>query len=453
MNFQVEPLDTHEVRLTITIDDDDVNKARRDVARELSKQVRIPGFRPGNAPMNAIIRAVGGEEPFASQVADRLARDYYPKVIDEAKIDPYGPGQIEEVKQSPFQLIARVPLEPTVDLKDYRSIRLPASQVAVSEDEIESQLQAIREENVIVQSVERPAERGDLVEAVVVGTDGDDEVFRTSRRGFVLDADRLAIPGLAEAIVGMSVGEHKDTTITLPGDFDNEALRGKDIALSIDLERVSSRMLPDINDELAQTASSFETLAELREDLRTRLLEYKQRLADQDYAMQTLSAFSDLAEVSFPPAFLKDRLDDFMTDFKEDIEEREQMPFVEWLKLQGKTEDQVRDELRETAETRSKRGLVMRELARAEKLDVSDEEIAAEVEITAARYGNRQVEVRKLLAQEETRGTVKNNILSNKVIDRMVRIAKGEVALEAASESEARPVADQPIAEMNEASS
>jgi trigger factor len=438
MNLQVEPLDTHEVRLTIDVDDDILNKARRDTARELAKQIRIPGFRPGHAPMNAVIRAVGGQQAFDTEVVDRVAREVYSQALDEAKIEPYGPGQIEDVKQSPYQLIAKIPLEPTVDLKDYRSVRLPAPQVTVTEDEIERQLQFLREENAVVQLVERPAEMGDLVEADIHGHAGDEDVFHTnSRRGIVLDEERIGIPGLAQMVSGMSAGEHKEDTLTFPEDFDSEQLRGKEVHVHIDVQRVSSRTLPEISDELAQAASSFSTLAELREDLRTRLTEYRQRQADSDYSVQVLDAFTDLADVKYPPAFVEDRLGDFFRDFKEDIRDSEGLPFEEWLKVQGKTEQQVKDELRLTAEQRGKRGLVMRELARAEKLNVSEDEVAAEVEMTAIRYGTRQSEVRKLLAQEDTRGTVKNNILSNKVMSQMVRIAKGERADEPVTEAAA----------------
>ncbi|MCL6509646.1 MAG: trigger factor [Anaerolineae bacterium] len=430
MNFQVETLDTHEVRLTITVDDDLVNKARRDVARDLSKQLRIPGFRPGHAPMAAVIRAVGGQEAFDAEVVDRVAREVYPKALDEAGLDPYGPGQIEEVKSSPYQLIARVPLEPKVDLKDYKSIRLPVPQVSVTEEEIEQQLQFLREQNAIVQLVERPAEMGDLVEAsVLVKLPATDQqiLHIQPRQGLVLDVDREPLPGLSALIVGMSAAEHKDAMLTVPDDFDEESLRGKQVDVSIDVLRVSGRTLPDINDELAQAASSFSTLAELREDLRRRLTEYKQRQADQEFATQVLDAFTALADVRYPPAFIEDRLDDLLKDFKDDVKEVEGLPFEEWLKVQGKTEQQVRDELKPLAEQRGRRGLVMRELARAEGLDVSEEEIAAEVEFTAMRYGSRQSDVRKVLAREDARSALKNSILSSKVISRMVQIARGEL--------------------------
>ena len=441
MNLQVEPLDTHEVRLTITVDEDVLNKARRDTLKNLAKQVRIPGFRPGMAPQAAVIRAVGGEEVFNAEIADQVAREVYPKALDASGIEPYGPGAIEEVKQEPYLLIARIPLEPVVDLKDYKSIRVPFPEITVTEDELEQQLQYLREENAVVQQVERPAELGDLVEADIHGHTEEEEVFHSNnKRGVVVDDERFGVPGLAALLVGMSAGEHKEDTLTLPDDFGMEPLRGKEVHVHIDLKRVSSRALPEINDELAQAASSFSTLAELREDLRKNLQSYKERQATQEYAVQVLDTFTELAEVKFPPQFVEDRLNDYVADFKEDIREQEGLPFEEWLKLQGKAEKDVREELRATAEARGKRGLVMRQLGIAEKLNVSDDEIAMEVEMTAMRYGQRQDEVRKVLSQSDTRGTVKNNILSNKVMDRMVKIAKGEA--DAPAETTAQPATE-----------
>lgn len=103
MELQVEPQENHSVRLTITLDDETVNRARREVARALSKRFYIPGFRPGHAPLGAVIRAVGGEQAFSLELADYLAKQVYPKALDEAKINPYGPGTIVEVKASPFK--------------------------------------------------------------------------------------------------------------------------------------------------------------------------------------------------------------------------------------------------------------------------------------------------------------------------------------------------------------
>jgi len=432
MDLQVETLDTHEARLTITVPDDVVTRTRRDVARRLSKSVRIPGFRPGNAPINVIVAAVGGDQVFAAEVAEELASRLYADALDESKIEPYGPGQLEDFKSNPTQLVIRVPLEPVVDLKDYKSIRLPVPTLTATDEEVETQLQYIREDNAIVELVDRPAEMGDLVDATVVGTADGEEVLR-NRRPLILDDQRISLPGLVEAIVGMQAGEHKDFTQHMPEDADQENLRGKDLVVSIDVTRVSSRTLPEISDELAQAVGQFETLADLREDLRKRILAAKQRQADQEYAAQTIDAFTNLSTVVYPPVFLDERMQDFLKEYKEDVLREEGMPFEDWLRVQGKTEEQVREELQPMAEMRAKRGLVMRDVARAEGVKVVDAEVAYEVERQVRRMGGESSRVRRSLMTEENQRAVQNNILSNKVIDRMVRIARGE--------------ADQPLAE------
>jgi trigger factor len=299
--------------------------------------------------------------------------------------------------------------------------------VVVANEEVEQQLMAIREDNVIVEMVEREVQLGDLAEGTIVGTVEGEEAFRNNaRRPFVVLEDRMGIPGLAALVVGMKAGDNADKQLVFSDDYENENLRGKTAEVHLEITKVSSRTLPDADDALAQTVSSFNTLAELREDLHKRLLEVKTQQANREYANQALDAFAALAEVKMPPAFVEDRLKDLLEDVKQDIKDEERMPFDEWLKLQGKTEEQFREDYRETAKQRGLKGLVMRELSKAESLDVSDGEIATEVEFTALRYGQRQKEVRRLLQQDETRSTVKNNILTNKVLARMVAIAKGE---------------------------
>jgi len=362
---------------------------------------------------------------FNYELAEHLTKQVYSKALDEAKIDPYGPGKILKVNPSPFQIIVHIDLEPTVELKDYKSIRLPFPEVVVSEEEIEQQLVILQQRNAIIELAERPAQAGDLVEADIEArlrrNEEGSRVF-SKDEPFVLDAEDERLPGLADLIVGMSAGEHKEATLTLPEDFGEETLRGAVLDVSIDLRRVNSRTLPDINDELAQTVSQFDTLAELRESLRQKILERKQASAEQIFTMQALDAFTTLAEVRYPPDFVEDQLKDLMEELVEDIERREEMPFEEWLKLQNKTRDQIREELRPTAEQRGRRGLVMRALAQAEGLSVSDEEIAAELESIIEHSGSDYV-----LNIPSARGVIKNSILSNKVLRRMAQIARGEV--------------------------
>jgi trigger factor len=404
------------------------------VAQRISKDVRLAGFRPGRAPINVVITAVGGEQVFNAEVAEELASKLYSQALDESKVEPFGPGQLEDFTLSPGKLVVRVPLEPVVNLKDYAAIRLPAPAVSVADEEIERQIAYLREDHAVVTLVERPAESGDLVEASILGKDGDEEVLR-SRRPFVLDDERISLPGLVQAIIGMQAGERKEMTLSVPEDAEDERTRGKELQVTIEVARVNSRVLPEISDELAQAVGQFETLAQLREDIRQRIHEQKQRQADQEYAAQVLDAFTNLSTVAFPPAFVEDRLNAMLAEFKEDVKREERMPYDEWLKVQGKTEAQVRDELRPTAEARGKRGLVMREVARVEGIDVNDAEVIYEIQRQMQSMGNPGADVRKALMAEENLRAVQNNILSNKVLARMMQMARGEAGARAESDA------------------
>jgi trigger factor len=275
----------------------------------------------------------------------------------------------------------------------------------------------------VIQLADRPAQMGDAVEVNLVGEVNGETVLRqNSRNRIVLDADRMNIPGLIEAMVGMSAGEHKHEHITLPADFDREELRNLEMHTEIDMVRVNSRQLPEIGDELAQTVGAFQTLAELRADLEKRILQYKEQEAREKYANNTLDTFANLANISYPAAFMDDRLKDAMDDYKADVK-RMGMPWDEWLNISKKTEAEMVEDLRPNTEARARRGLVMRQLAVDENLTATDEEANAEFERERIIARENRGDMKK---DKATMSNMRNNVLSNKVIDRMVAIAKGE---------------------------
>ncbi len=451
MNLQVENLDTHEVRLTIRVEEPLLARARQETARELSRQVRIPGFRPGHAPMAMVIRAIGGEEVFAAEVAERLLKALYPKALDEAGIEPYAPGQIEDIRlnaDSP-EVVVRVPLEPAVDLKDYRSIRLPFPEVSVSDADVENALQHLREQNAVLALAERPAVEGDAVEMDLLATNQNGEpVFRVrSARPFVLDRQRVPVPGLVDLVLGMSAGEHKETTLTLPEDYEQESLRGQTLQVVIDVRRVNSRTLPDLDDALAQTVGNFNTIDELRQHVRAQLLQEAQEDALAMYRDNVVEAFTTLADVKMPPVFIEERLSKELNEFKDRVRIQTGLPFAEWLKLEDKTEDALREEMRPQVERRARAGLVLARVAEAEGISVTDAEINEVLnnylEDSFEDERERSEERRKLMRDNNLRRELVTRLLTNRVLDRMVAIARGEAdttaQLAGATEAQAAP--------------
>ncbi len=442
MNLEVETLDTHEARLTIRVDEPLLAHARREAAKKLSSRVRVPGFRPGHVPLPMLIRAIGGEEVFAAEVAEHLLADLYPKALDQAGIEPYAPGQIEAIHLNATtpEVVVRVPLVPKVDLKDYRSIRLPFPEVSVSEEEVENALQDLRQRHAVVELVERPAAEGDAVEMDLVASDqsGKPVLVVRSERFFVLDRQRVNLPEIVDLVVGMSAGEHKEASLTVPEDFEEASLRGQTLKVVIDLRRVNSRTLPGLDDTLAQTVGNFNTLDELRQDVRARLLEEATEEAQALYRESVIEAFIKLADVKMPPVFVEERLDREIQEWREKVSVQTGLPFSEWLKVQGKTEEALREELRPQVERRARIGLLLSQVAASESITVTEAEINEVVNNYLSEFSDNQEmrdQERKRLMRGEARKELHIRMLTNRVLERMVAIARGEV--EPASQSTA----------------
>jgi trigger factor len=429
MNLQVEHLESHEAKLTLEFSPEEFRKAQSNVAKKLSKEYRVPGFRPGHVPTNVIVKIVG-EENFRYEIADDLARAHYSQALDSAQIPAYGQGKIEDIKENPFLIVVRVEKQPAVDLKDYKNIRVAFDEPEVSAEEIQSQLEAMQNENAIVALAERPAKDGDMVEGKIVAYNENDEaVFDLEEKEFVLDINldtAMHLPGLKEAIVGMSAGESKTVHINIDETEEDENLRGKDVAVHIQIERVNSRELPPIDDTLAQTVGSFDNVADLREDVKKRVLEYKKSIAMSDYNDLVVNTFTEQASVIYPPSYLSDRLDEAVDDLKNRAKNTDKIEFSDWLKLQGYADEAaLRNEIKESVENRAKVNLVLGEMSKAEKVTVSSGDMISEMNSFAQSLGDNKL-AEKLFRNQEYLSGLYNRRLTNSVITRMTNIALGK---------------------------
>lgn len=449
MNLQVEQLDTHEALLTINIEQAEYRKAQQAVARKLSKDYRFPGFRPGNVPMNIIIKAVG-DEAFKYEVADELARTFYSKALEESQINPYGQGKIEDMKDNPPQMVVRVALQPLVDLRNYKDIRVEYTAPVVDEAEIQAQLEAMQNENAIVKLVERPAEKGDLIEGKIVAYNANEEaVFDLEEDSFVLDEkldSAMHLVGLADAVLGMSAEENRTVTLKVDDTEEDEALRGTEVSVQIRVDRVSSRELPALDDSLAQTVGTFDTFADLRADVEQKLLNFKKDMSDRDYNDIVVNAFANEATIVCSPTYMSDRLDEAIENLKERAKNNEKMDFADWVKLQGVAdEDGLREKIKTDVESQAKVNLVLGAVSKAESVMVSPDEIMQELQ-NFAQYLGDQKAVNRLMRDQDFISSIYNRKLTNRVIERMGQIAKGEgeAAAEATTETAGEAAAESP---------
>ncbi|HEB64152.1 MAG TPA: hypothetical protein ENJ02_01235, partial [Chloroflexi bacterium] len=241
MKIETTPTDNHEITLTIQVETEEFERAKRRAARKLSRGMKIPGFRPGKAPYNVIVRHVG-EAAVIEEAIDQLADELYPKALDEADISPGAPGILEEITEmDPLTLVFTVPLEPEVKLGEYKELRIPYEYEAPSDEDVDEYIDTLRQQQAVVTTVERPAQEGDIVHIVlnaewVDAPEGEEAAILKDRHVPVLieaeetdTTDEWPFPGFSRQVLGLSSGDEKEAEYEYDEEASSEMFRGKKV--------------------------------------------------------------------------------------------------------------------------------------------------------------------------------------------------------------------------------
>ncbi|HHS98152.1 MAG TPA: trigger factor [Chloroflexi bacterium] len=422
LQITTEPVEPRQVRLTIDVPEGRVREEMRRVARTIARQVSIPGFRKGRAPYHVIAQRLG-EDFLRKEAAENLIEPVFKEAVEREGIEPAAPASLEEMKAEPLQYTFTVPLTPEVDLGDYRSLRIKPRTVRVTKKEVEEALERLREEHAVLEPREgRPVQPGDVVSFSVEGRTDRGEIFLKDD-----DAETLVdlenewpLPGFYEALVGMKPGEEKTFRLKVPED---SAFDFEEAEFTVRLKQVFERLLPGVDDDLARTAG-FDDLDSLRKHLKEQIRQRKQREADEEYFEQAMQALLDGAKVVYPPQVLEEEIDEMVEDLAQRVQRDLRMGLEDYLKAIGKTEEEVREEIRPRAEERLRTALVLNRFVEAEGLEVTDEEVdarVAEIQKTVEEEG------RKWTPSEAERRRIRNSLLQEKIVDRLTAIARGEV--------------------------
>ncbi len=418
-----ESVGKRDLRLTVEIPEERVQQEMRRVAREISAQVSIPGFRKGKAPYSVILQRYG-EERLREQVAEDLTREFYRAAIQQEGITPYGPASLEDVQLSPMRLIFTLPLPPIVRLGDYRSLRVEFPSVEVTEEELQSVLEDIRQENAVSEPVEgRGAQPGDLLHIRVEGHTDQGELFlKDDDAEVVLDPDdTYPAPGFYSALEGMIPGEERTFRLKMPSGQPSE-----EAEFRVRLQGLYNRILPELDDDLARAAGPYPNLEALKEDIRRQLLQMRERGAREEYARTVVQRLVEQAEVEYPSVLLEERLQDLVEQLEERVREEQRMSLQDYLKVTGQTLEDLHERLHPVADYQVRRMLVLGELALAEGLKVSDEEVDQRIQTMSEEWGDRAEAIRVQLEKPENRKHLSAQILYEKVMDRLIAIARGE---------------------------
>ncbi|MDF1500695.1 MAG: trigger factor [Anaerolineales bacterium] len=433
MKIETKHLEDRQVEMTIEVPADELEKAKRGAARRLSKSTKIPGFRPGKAPYQIIVNKFG-EELVLEEALETLGQDMYRMGLEKAELEPYAPGSMDEiVSQEPLTIRYTVPLSPEVNLGDYESIRVSYEEPEVTDEDVEETMEELRQRQALIEPADRPAELSDVV---IVDAYAELKDPEEGEQAVILDTDDLSVlveedtdfpvPGIVERYVGMKAGDEVEFDYTFPEDHENEDLQGREAHFKLACKEVKSRLVPEWTDNLAQTIGDFESLLDLRVAVRENLTEQKQANARAEYTEEVIEVLLEQAEIAFPPVVLEEELERLMSDVGARLQSQN-LTMEDYLKIQGQTVDELREELMPDAVQRVKRGLLLGQLVEDAKIEVEEEEIESQIDKIMESFGGQSSpDLREAFESENSKRRIALDLLTEKALDRLIAIAKGE---------------------------
>ncbi|MGD0879742.1 MAG: trigger factor, partial [Anaerolineales bacterium] len=362
----------------------------------ISERKNIPGFRPGKAPYDVVLRSFG-EGVVVEDAVDILLEEVYPKALEEAKLEPGAAGSLEKVEdldKNP-KFTFTVPLAPSVSLGDYRTIRLPYDWQEPGEDKLNDSIEELRQMYAKTETVDRPIEKGDFVMIDLKGVKAkaaEEETALIDRPGLPIfvrndeKAEEYPFPGFSNELVGMNVGEKKSFTHKYKKDDKDETLQGQTISFEVTVKMVRGSILPELNDEFAKQAGPFENLQALREAVKGNLATQSKAQYDDEYFAKLMEKIKEIAVIKYPPQVVDHEVEHVMEDLKSRLAEQN-VDMATYLKSREMDEEKfVAEEAKPIAVKRLERSLIMDEIAKLEKIEVSQEMLQSSFQQTWGEY-------------------------------------------------------------------
>jgi len=436
-------LDDHQIQIHVVAEQETFDKAKHLAAKEMAKNKKIPGYRPGKAPYQLIVNHFG-EAAIIDQALDHFLDEIYPKIIDQVEEEPYGPGRVKEIESlEPPTLVLEIPLQPEVTLGDYQNIRVPYQESEVDEGEVNEIVDRLRTQQAAIEPVEHPAEESSLVDTSLSGYPVDADPDDTE--AYLLNEQPLPVmiksesdptdkewpfPGFSRQLLGVSEGDELELSYEFPDEDDvDENYRGKEIIYKVKVEGIRQRVLPDLDDEFIQSISDHESVDEFMEQLKADLSEQKEREDQDDYLNQIFEKILEDTEVKFPPQMLDNEVEGEINELASRLE-AQGMELATYLNMQDMDEESLREEIRPGAEKRIQRGLVIGRISEDANLDISTEEITQEYQTLLDNYFGENDEERQAFMSSNQSISLLNQIssqvISRKTIDFLTALAKGE---------------------------
>jgi trigger factor len=416
-----------KVTLEVELEASDFQKAVNRAAKKLANKVNIPGFRKGKVP-KIVLESFVGKEAICAEAVDDILPDTYVKAIEQESIEPIDQPEIDLVQfeeGKPFIFTAEIPVKPDVELGNYKDVEIEYTPRVVDEKDIENHLGVMQQRHAQIENApDKTLEEGDTA---VIDFEGflNGEPFEGGKgeNYSLVIGSKTFIPGFEEQLIGLKQGDEKEIKVTFPEEYQNEELKGKEATFKVKINEVKIKKLLPIDDEFAKDVSEFESLEELKQDIENKLKE----LADQDNKNKVknyvLEKVSDICKVEVPDVLVERKIDDMVSDMEFHIGQQG-ISMENYLKFTNTTMEQLREQYKESAQKTVKLELVLEAIAKAENIDVSDEEIEQELEKISKQNNQPVDQIKNVLLMQGKMNTFKNSLIMDKTVDFLVDTAK-----------------------------
>ena len=375
-----EDSEARQVVLNVELEPADIDQHLQRVYRQLVNRVQIPGFRKGKAP-RSVVESFLGRTAMVQEGLDSIVTASLNQALEQESLEPFGEPEIDSLELEPVSFKATVPLEPEVELGDFRSIRLEPDPVEVTDEQVTEVLEQLQRSNGVWEPREGQVRFGDMVNLDVDGTIEGNRVLLERGVDFVPQQDNpIPFPGFSVYLEGMSSAEEKEFTLTVPEDYRDTAIAGKECRFEVKVLEVKEFILPDLDDEFAKgVGEGYDSMDELQDDIRSRLHNDATEAANRALQEKALQQVIDDASVVYPPLTEQRELDRMVEDRAHALREH-RLQTEDYVAEAGKSDDEVRAELRPEAIERLTRFLVLRELSREEGIEVTDDDVEDEID-------------------------------------------------------------------------
>jgi len=425
----VTELPDSRVRVEVEVPTEALERELNSAASELGREMRVPGFRSGKVPAEVVLRQVG-REAVLDEAVRRGLPGWYEEAVADAGIQTVGDPQVDlsdlPEKGAPLAFTIEIGVVPPARLGDYKGLDVGRREPKVDDQEVEAELERLRESHASLETVERAAGDGDFVVMDYVGS-VDEEPFEGGEgRGQVVElgSGRL-IPGFEDQLKGASAGEERTVELTFPDDYPAEQLAGQDASFTVEVKEVKEKRLPELDDDFAVEAGGYDSLDELRTEIESRLAQAEERTIEAEFREAAVDAVVEQANIEIPKELVHSKAHEMWHRTSRRLAAQGVNP-EQYLAMTGKSEEEVVVESEPEAETALKREAVLAAVVEAEAIEVSNEEIEEALRGSAPPDASEK-QLKRLMKRARSQGAdeaLREDIAMRKAVDLIVESAK-----------------------------